>query len=64
MNFLLDNILYIGIAVLSGGALLLPALMPSGKRASTQQVVQIKSTGCRFGPSKELIRPQLHMQVA
>ena len=45
MNFLLDNILYIGIAVLSGGALLLPALMPGGKRASTQQVVQIMNRG-------------------
>jgi len=33
-------------------------------RQHTQQVVQIKSTGCRFGPSKELIRPQPHMQVA
>ncbi|MCK1785900.1 ATP-binding cassette domain-containing protein [Pseudomonas sp. TNT11] len=33
-------------------------------RQHTQQVVQIKSTGCLFGPSKELIRPQPHMQVA
>ena len=33
-------------------------------RQHTQQVVQIKSTGCVFGPSKELIRPQPHMQVA
>lgn len=33
-------------------------------RQHTQQVVQIKSTGCLFGPSKELIRPQPRMQVA
>lgn len=33
-------------------------------RQHTQQVVRIKSTGCVFGPSKELIRPQPHMQVA
>ncbi|KAF2409008.1 zinc/manganese transport system ATP-binding protein [Pseudomonas antarctica] len=33
-------------------------------RHHTQHVVQIKSTGCVFGPSKELIRPQPHMQVA
>lgn len=33
-------------------------------RHHTQQVVQIKSSGCVFGPSKELIRPQPHMQVA
>ncbi|MDT9629747.1 ATP-binding cassette domain-containing protein [Pseudomonas sp. JV449] len=33
-------------------------------RQHTQQVVQIKSSGCVFGFSKELIRPQPHMQVA
>jgi len=33
-------------------------------RQHTQQVVQIKSTGCLFGPSKELIRPQPRLQVA
>ena len=33
-------------------------------RQHTQQVVQIKSSGCVFGSSKELIRPQPHMQVA
>ncbi|MFL1499669.1 metal ABC transporter ATP-binding protein [Pseudomonas sp. O64] len=32
-------------------------------RHHTPHVVQIKSTGCVFGPSKELIRPQPHMQV-
>ncbi|KRP47445.1 zinc/manganese transport system ATP-binding protein [Pseudomonas libanensis] len=33
-------------------------------RHHTQQVVQIKNTGCVFGPSKALIRPQPQMQVA
>ncbi|MBN2976138.1 manganese ABC transporter ATP-binding protein [Pseudomonas fluorescens] len=33
-------------------------------RQHTQQVVQIKSSGCLVGPSKELIRPQPQMQVA
>lgn len=33
-------------------------------RYHTQQVVQIKNTGCVFGPSKALIRPQPQMQVA
>ncbi len=33
-------------------------------RQHTEQVLQIKSTGCLFGPSKELIRPQPQMQVA
>jgi rhodanese-related sulfurtransferase len=45
VNFLIDNILYIGVAVLSGGALLLPALMPGGKRASPAEVVQIMNRG-------------------
>ena len=33
-------------------------------RHHTPQVVQVKNTGCVFGPSQELIRPQPHMQVA
>lgn len=33
-------------------------------RHHTQHVVQIKNTGCVFGPSKALIRPQPQMQVA
>lgn len=33
-------------------------------RHHTQHVLQIKNTGCVFGPSKELIRPQPQMQVA
>ena len=41
MNFILDNLLLVGIVVMSGLALLLPALMPRGKRASTTEVVQI-----------------------
>lgn len=41
MNFILDNILLVGIAVISGIALLLPGLRPAGKRASTLQVTQM-----------------------
>ena len=33
-------------------------------RHHTEQVLQIKNTGCVFGDSKELIRPQPQMQVA
>ncbi|KFF44996.1 MULTISPECIES: metal ABC transporter ATP-binding protein [Pseudomonas] len=33
-------------------------------RHHTQHVLQLKNTGCVFGPSKELIRPQPQMQVA
>ena len=33
-------------------------------RHHTQHVLQIKNTGCVFGSSKELIRPQPQMQVA
>jgi rhodanese-related sulfurtransferase len=45
VKFILDNIFAIGIAVASGLALLLPALMPRGKRASPQQVVQMINRG-------------------
>ena len=45
MKFILDNILLVSIVVLSGGALLLPALMPRGRRASPTEVVQIINRG-------------------
>ena len=45
MKFILDNILLVGIVVMSGVALLLPALMPRGRRASTTEVVQIINRG-------------------
>ena len=45
MNFILDNLLLVGIVVMSGVALLLPALMPRGKRASATEVVQIINRG-------------------
>ncbi|QBE63527.1 rhodanese-like domain-containing protein [Pseudoduganella lutea] len=38
MKFILDHIFLVGIAVLSGGALLWPALTQRGKKASPQQV--------------------------
>ena len=45
MNFILNNLLLVGIVLMSGLALLLPALMPRGKRASTTEVVQIINRG-------------------
>ena len=45
MKFILDNIWMVSLAVASGLALLLPALMPKGKRASPQQVVQMINRG-------------------
>ncbi|MGB9990172.1 rhodanese-like domain-containing protein [Massilia sp. SM-13] len=38
MKFVLDNIFLIAIVVLSGGALLFPALTQRGKKASPQEV--------------------------
>jgi rhodanese-related sulfurtransferase len=45
VKFIIDNIVMVAIAVASGLALLLPALMPRGKRASPQQVVQMINRG-------------------
>ena len=45
MKFILDNILAVSIALASGLALLLPALMPRGKRASPTEVVQLINRG-------------------
>lgn len=45
MNFILDHILVVSIVILSGGALLWPALQPRGKRASTLEVTQMLNRG-------------------
>jgi len=45
VNFILDHILVISIVILSGGALLWPALQPRGKRASTLEVTQMLNRG-------------------
>lgn len=45
MNFLLDNIFVVAIAVISGVALLWPALAPRGKRATPLQVTQMINRG-------------------
>ncbi len=45
MKFFIDNILLIGIALISGGALLIPAMLPRGKRASTLEVTQLMNRG-------------------
>ncbi|NHZ44777.1 MULTISPECIES: rhodanese-like domain-containing protein [Massilia] len=45
MKFIIDHIFIVSIVVLSGGALLWPALQPRGKRASTLQVTQLINRG-------------------
>ena len=45
MKFILDNIYIVAIAVLSGGALLWPALAPKGRRATPLQVTQMINRG-------------------
>jgi rhodanese-related sulfurtransferase len=45
VNFILDNIFVVAIAVISGGALLWPALAPKGKRASPLQATQMINRG-------------------
>ncbi|SHH40199.1 Rhodanese-related sulfurtransferase [Massilia sp. CF038] len=45
VKFILDNILLVSIVILSGGALLIPALIPRGKRASTLEVTQLLNRG-------------------
>ena len=45
MNFILDNIFLVGIVIASGLAIMLPALAPRGKRASTLQVTQMMNRG-------------------
>ncbi|HEX9173545.1 MAG TPA: rhodanese-like domain-containing protein [Telluria sp.] len=45
MKFILDNIFIVAIVVLSGGALLWPALQPRGRRASALQATQLINRG-------------------
>ena len=45
MKFIIDNIFIVSIVVLSGGALLWPALQPRGKRASSLEVTQLINRG-------------------
>ena len=45
MKFILDHIFVVAVAVLSGGFLLVPALMPRGKRATPLQVTQLLNRG-------------------
>ncbi len=45
MKFIIDHIFLVAIAVLSGGALLLPALAPRGRRASALEVTQLLNRG-------------------
>jgi rhodanese-related sulfurtransferase len=45
VKFILDHILLVSIVILSGGALLIPVLMPRGKRASTLDVTMMLNRG-------------------
>lgn len=45
MKFILDHIFIVAIAVISGGALLWPALAPRGRRASPLQATQLMNRG-------------------
>jgi len=45
VNFIVDNIFIVAIALISGGALLFPALAPRGKRATPLQVTQMLNRG-------------------
>ena len=45
MNFILDHLLTVAIAVISGGALLWPALMPRGRQATPLQATQMINRG-------------------
>jgi rhodanese-related sulfurtransferase len=45
VKFILDHILVVVVALASGLALLLPALQPKGKRASSLQVTQMINRG-------------------
>lgn len=45
MKFIIDHIFIVSIVVLSGGALLWPALQTRGKRASSLQVTQFINRG-------------------
>jgi rhodanese-related sulfurtransferase len=45
VKFILDHILVVAIAVISGGALLFPALAPRGRRASPLQTTQMMNRG-------------------
>jgi rhodanese-related sulfurtransferase len=45
VKFILDHIITVAIVVLSGGALLFPALMPRGRRATALQATQLMNRG-------------------
>ncbi|MDL2353843.1 MAG: rhodanese-like domain-containing protein [Pseudomonadota bacterium] len=45
MKFIIDHIFTVGIALISGLALLWPALQPRGKRASALEVTQLINRG-------------------
>jgi rhodanese-related sulfurtransferase len=45
VKFIIDHIFTVALVLISGGALLWPALQPRGKRASSLQVTQVINRG-------------------
>jgi rhodanese-related sulfurtransferase len=45
VKFILDHIFVVAVVILSGGYLLIPALLPRGKRATPLQVTQLLNRG-------------------
>lgn len=45
MKFIIDHIFTVALVLISGGALLWPALQPRGRRASALQVTQLMNRG-------------------
>lgn len=45
MKFIVDNIFVIGLAIISGGALLIPYLQQRGSKLSLLQATQLMNTG-------------------
>ncbi len=45
MKFIIDHIFLVALVALSGGALLVPALTPRGRRASALEVTQLINRG-------------------
>ena len=45
MKFIIDHIFLVALVVVSGGALIWPALQPKGKRASALEVTQLLNRG-------------------
>ncbi|MFC0136201.1 sulfurtransferase [Massilia eurypsychrophila] len=63
MKFIIDHIFTVALVLISGGALLWPALQPRGKRSSPLQVTQVinrgKATIVDVRPAEEFAKGHL-----